>query len=68
MDKHGSHVLSKFNTGMQYLVSSVELKDELPPCPEDATIEEASNINIAWLIDIEELDIVDFNKAALAIN
>ena len=38
----------------------------LPLLLEDAVIEEERNIEIAWLIDMEELDIEDGNKTAVA--
>ena len=50
---------------MQNLVSTVVWRDDVPLYPEEAEIEDASKINLDWLIDIKELDIMESDNRSI---
>lgn len=51
-----SSILAKLDPGVQNMVKSVEWRDRVPLCPEEAEVEDASKIKLDWLIDIRELE------------
>lgn len=65
---HGDGVLAKLTPQVQDLVNSVVWRDELPLYPEEAEIEEAGNLKIDWLIDMEDLEIKEKDDRSLAMD
>ena len=65
---HGDDVLAKLDPQVQDLVNSVVWRDELPLYPEEAEIEDASNLQIDWLIDMEDLEIKEKDDRSLAMD
>ena len=65
MKIHGKSVLAKLDPDMQNLVSTVIWRDDIPLYPEEAEIEDASKINLDWLIDIKELDIMESDNRSV---
>ena len=53
---HGSSITAKLDPDVQKMVKSVEWRDGVPLCPEEAEVEDASKIEFDWLIDIRELE------------
>ena len=54
---------------MQNLVKTVISRDDVPLYPEEAEIKDASKINLDWLIDIKDLDIIECdNKSVIMDN
>ena len=65
--EHGEAVLTKLDSHVQDLVSSIAQIDGVLLCPEDAVIDQASKVIIDWLIGIEELEIDERKKFVIAI-
>ena len=65
---HGDCIISKLDPDMQNLVKSVEWRDGMPLYPEEAEIEDASKINIDWLIDMTDLDIAEGDDKSVAMD
>ena len=61
-------IIAKLDPDMQNLVKTVVWRDNVLLYPEEAEIEDASKINIDWLIDIKELDIMESNGKSIAID
>ena len=55
---HRMSIIAKLDPDMQNLVKTVVWRDDVPLYPEEAEIEDASKINLDWLIDIKDLDII----------
>ena len=53
---------------MQNLVKTVVWRDDVLLYPEEAEIEDASKINLDWLIDIKDLDIMEDNNRSVTMN
>ena len=58
-------ILAKLDPDMQNLVSTVVWRDDVPLYPEEAEIEDASKINLDWLIDIKNLDIMESDNRSV---
>ena len=65
---HGNDILAKLDPQVQDLVNSVVWRDELPLYPEEAEIEDAGNLQIDWLIDMEDLEIKEKDDRSLAMD
>ena len=53
---HGDGVIAKLDPATQALVKKVEWRNDIPLYPEEAEIEDASEMKIDWLIDMKELE------------
>ena len=52
----GDCAIAKLDPATQILVKKVEWRNNIPLCPEEAEIEDASEMKIDWLIDIKDLE------------
>ena len=57
LNLHGVSALSKLDLDMQQLVLIVEQRDRFVSCSEEVEIEDVSNLNLDWLVDMKELEI-----------
>ena len=53
---------------MQKIVKTVVWRDNAPLYPEEAEIENTSKINLDWLIDIKDLDIMESDNRSVTID
>ena len=58
-------ILAKLDPDMQNLVSTVVWRDDVLLYLEEVEIEDASKINLDWLIDIKELDIMESDNRSV---
>ena len=58
-------IIAKLDPNMQNLVKIVIWRDDVPLYPEEVEIEDASKINLDWLINIKDLDIIEDNKKSV---
>ena len=65
---HSDVIISKLDPDMQAIIKIVIWRDRVPLYPEEAEIEDASKINIDWLIDMKELDIENEDNKSIAID
>ena len=65
---HGMSIIAKLDPDMQNLVKTVVQRDEVSLYPEEAEIEDASKINLDWLIDIKDLDIMESDNRSVTID
>ena len=65
---HGNSIIAKLDSDMQKIVKIVVWRDNTPLYPEKAEIEDASKINIDWLIGIKELDIMEDDDKSIAMD
>jgi len=65
---HGNSIIAKLDSDMQKIVKIVVWRDNTPLYLEKAEIEDASKINIDWLIGIKELDIMEDNNKSIAMD
>ena len=65
---HGMSIIAKLDPDMQNLVKTVVQRDEVSLYPEEAEIEDASKINLDWLIDIKDLDIIESDNRSVIID
>ena len=54
---HGSSIMTKLDPDIQKIVKTVEWREGVPLYPEEAETEDASKIELDWLIDIKELEL-----------
>ena len=65
---HSNEIISKLDPNMQAIIKMVIWRDGVLLCPEEAEIEDASKINIDWLIDMKELEIENEDNKSIAID
>ena len=61
-------IIAKLDPDMQNLVKTVIWRDDVPLYPEEAEIEDVSKINLNWLIDIKDLDIMESDNRSVTID
>ena len=65
---HRMSIIAKLDPDMQNLVKTVVWRDDVPLYLEEAEIEDASKINLDWLIDIKDLDIIEGDNRSITID
>ena len=65
---HHDAIISKLDPDMKAIIKTVIWRDRVPLYPEEAEIEDASKINIDWLINMKELDIESEDNKSIAMN
>ena len=65
---HGDGIFAKLDPDVQKIVKSVVWKNNLPLCPEEVEIEDASAMKIDWLIDIKELEMTGVDDKSITMD
>ena len=50
------------------MVKTVIWRDDIPLYPEEVEIEDASKINLNWLVDIKDLDIIESDNRSVTMD
>ena len=65
---HGDSILTKLDPDMQKAVKMVQQREGVPLYLEEAEIEDASKIQLDWLIDIEELKNIEEEDKSIVLD
>ena len=65
---HGDCIIAKLDPDIQALVKKVVWRDNVPLYPEEAEIEDASEMKIDWLIDIKDLETTANDDKSIAMD
>ena len=65
---HGNSIIAKLDPATQALVKKVEWRNGIPLHPEEAEIEDASEMKIDWLIDMKELETTADDDVSVAMD
>ena len=66
--KHGDSILTKLDPEIQEVVKIVIQREDVPLHPEEVEIEDASKIEIDWLVDVKGLDEMRKNDVSVALD
>ena len=66
--EHRDSILTKLGPEIQKVVKTVIWRKDIPSCSKEVEIEDASKIEIDWLVDVKGLDEMRKNDVSVALD